>query len=117
MDAQSPVAQLFLTEGLGNHWGILAVSPADLRTLRMHFRKFLSVWDPDGKPLYFRFYDPRVLRIYLPTCNGAELRTLFGPVTAYYAETEAPGKLLRFTLGPDGLGQQQLDLSKSGSPA
>jgi len=117
LDAQSPLAYLFLTRGLGNHWGILAVSSADFRTLRMHFRKLLSVWDPDGKPLFFRYYDPRVLRVYLPTCNGGELRTLFGPVTGYYAEAETANKLLRITLGADGLGQQHLDLSKSGSPA
>jgi hypothetical protein len=111
LDAQSPFAELFLSQGLGKHWGILALSNADLRTLRMHFRKLLSVWDPDGKPLYFRYYDPRVLRVYLPTCNGAELHTLFEPVTAYYAEGDAAGKLLRFTLGAEGLGQQRLDLS------
>ena len=79
----SPFAELFLTRGLGKHWGILATSGAGLRNLRMHFRKLLSVWGPDGKPLYFRYYDPRVLRIYLPTCNTDELPTLFGPVTAY----------------------------------
>ena len=117
LDAQSPFAELFLSQGLGKHWGILALSSADLRTLRMHFRQLLSVWDPDGKPLFFRYYDPRVLRIYLPTCNSGELRTLFGPVSAYYLEAETAGKLLRFTLGPDGLGQQQLDVSKSASPA
>ncbi len=110
--AQSAFAGLFLTQGLGSHWGILGASGADFRTLRMHFRKFLTVWDPDGKPLYFRYYDPRVLRLYLPTCNGEELSTLFGPVTAYYAEGEDPETLLRFTIGGDGLGQQPLNLSQ-----
>lgn len=117
LDAQSPFAELFLSQGLGKHWGILATSSADLRTLRMHFRKLMSVWDPDGKPLFFRYYDPRVLRIYLPTCNSGELRTVFGPVMTYYAEAQTAGKLLRFTLGPDGLGQQQVALAKSASPA
>jgi hypothetical protein len=116
LDAQSPLAERFLTEGLGSHWGILAVSEAHLRTLRMHFRRLLSVWDPDGKPLFFRYYDPRVLRIYLPTCNPDELQSLFGPVTAYFAEAEGGSGLLRLTLGADGLGQQALDLSPSGSP-
>jgi len=117
LGALSPFADLFLSQGLGKHWGIFALSTADLRTLRMHFRKLLSVWDPDGKPLFFRYYDPRVLRIYLPTCNSGELRTVFGPVAAYYAEAQGEGKLLRFTQGPDGLGQQPLDLSKAESPA
>lgn len=115
--AQSPFAELFLTQGLGNHWGILATSSADLRSLRMHLRRFLSVWDPDGRPLYFRYYDPRVLRLYLPTCNGDELRTLFGPVTAYYAEGAITDTVLRFTIAGDGLGQQPLTLSRSAAPA
>lgn len=109
--ARSAFTELFLIRGLGSHWGILGTSSADLRTLRMHFRKFLTVWDPDGKPLYFRYYDPRVLRLYLPTCNGEELRILFGPVTAYYAESENTNTLLRFTVAGEGLGQQPLNLS------
>jgi hypothetical protein len=115
--AHSPFAELFLTQGLGNHWGILATSGADFRTLRMHLRRLLSVWDPEGRPLYFRCYDPRVLRLYLPTCTGGELRALFGPVTAYYAEGKSADTLLRFTLAGDGLGQQALSLSRTAAPA
>jgi hypothetical protein len=114
---QAPLTERFITQGLGNHWGILAESDADLRTLRMHFRKLLSVWDPDGKPLFFRYYDPRVLRVFLPTCTVGELQTFFGPVTAYYGEADTADQLLRFTLGADGLGQQPLDLSRSGASA
>jgi hypothetical protein len=115
--AQSSFSELFLMQGLGNHWGILGTSGADLRTLRMHFRKFLTVWDPDGRPLHFRYYDPRVLRLYLPTCNGDELRTLFGPVTAYFAEGEDADTLLRFTIAGDTLGQQPLRLSRPSTSA
>ena len=53
---------------------------ATLEELRRHFRKFLKVEDPKGKSLIFRYYDPRVLRVYLPTCNAMELQTVFGPV-------------------------------------
>lgn len=117
LQAQSPFTDLFLTRGLGNHWGILATAGADFRTMRMHFRKFLSVWGPDARPLYFRYYDPRVLRLYLPTCNGDELRTLFGPVIAYYAEGENADTLLRFIIAGDRLGQQPLTLSQPASPS
>jgi hypothetical protein len=34
-------------------------------------RRFLRVKDEDG--LVFRFYDPRVMRVYLPTCAAGEL--------------------------------------------
>jgi hypothetical protein len=115
--AQSAFAELFLTQGLGNHWGIFGTSRADLRALRMHFRTFLTVWDPHGKPLDFRYYDPRVLRLFLPACNGEELRVLFGPVTAYYAEGEDADTLLRFTIAGDALGQQSINLSRSAASA
>ena len=87
-----------IEEGWGNHWGIFAVAPADLRHLRRHLRQFLTVEGPAGKPLYFRFYDPRVLRTYLPTCNADETRLLFGPVSLYVMEGEDPNVLVRFAL-------------------
>lgn len=107
---ESSFTRLLLQKGWGNHWGILAISKGDLRTLRMHFRKFLMVWDPEGRPLYFRYYDPRVLRIYLPTCNTDELQTVFGPVEAYVLEGETPDQLIRFTYGADGLGKHEMAL-------
>ena len=63
-------------------------SPAGLRELGRHFQAFIMVYDPQGKPLYFRYYDPRVFRIYLPTCNESELKTVFGPVNSFYVEGE-----------------------------
>lgn len=85
-----------LSEGWGKHWGVFAVAQADLRAMRRHLRRFLMVHDPDGKPLYFRYYDPRVLRTYLPTCNAGELAEFFGPVARYVAEDEQPGRLVQF---------------------
>ncbi|WP_295458296.1 DUF4123 domain-containing protein [uncultured Thiodictyon sp.] len=107
--------ELFLMQGLGRHWGILATTDADFRTLRMHLRQFLSVWDPNGQPLFFRYYDPRVLRIYLPTCQADELHTLFGPVTAFYAESADADTIIRFTVADTGLGQQPLSLAQPGA--
>lgn len=54
--------------------------------LRRHFRRFLRVTDEQGQPLMFRYYDPRVLRVYLPTCTAEELALVFGPVSAYLIE-------------------------------
>ncbi|MBK8962552.1 MAG: DUF4123 domain-containing protein [Candidatus Competibacteraceae bacterium] len=89
-----------LREGWGKHWGIFILSKADLRELRMHLRTFLKVYGPDLKPLYFRYYDPRVLRVYLPTCNARELQTVFGPVLRYLVEDEKPTGL--WTFWPEG---------------
>ena len=90
-----------LDKGWGHHWAIFATAEADLRTMRRHFRTFLMVNDPDGKPLYFRYYDPRVLRVYLPTCNVEEMTTVFGPIASYMLEGDTPNILFRFTPGPE----------------
>jgi hypothetical protein len=84
----SPLTDWILGEGWGNHWGIFAVSSVGLEALRRHFRGFLRVKDSTGKVLYFRYYDPRVLCLYLPTCKPSELKTLFGTVSRFVAESD-----------------------------
>src|SRR5689334_9084653 len=59
----------YIENGWGNAWGILIRSHMNMQELHKHFRKFLIVGTEDNQELYFRFYDPRVLRIFLPTCN------------------------------------------------
>ncbi|GGZ01165.1 DUF4123 domain-containing protein [Pseudoduganella plicata] len=68
------------------HQGILVTAPAHVSTrqLRLHFKKLLWVRDESGRELYFRFYDPRVLAIYLPTCTPEEKRIVFGPAQALH---------------------------------
>src|SRR5262249_7801469 len=63
----SRLLRALLEEGLGGSWGIYAAASAQLVAVRRHFRRFLMVEDEtNGKRLYFRFYDPRVLRDFLP---------------------------------------------------
>lgn len=99
-----------LAEGWGRSWGVFVASEADMRAVRRHLRAFLVVYGPDGRPLYFRYYDPRVLRLYLPTCEPAELSTVFGPVGAYVLEGEAPDTLLRFQFADGRLLRQEVPL-------
>ncbi len=73
------VLQFSVTPG----WGIMIVASGTLEQLRTHFRKFLKVQGPDGKPMYFRFYDPRVLEMFLPTCNTEQLIQLYGPAELF----------------------------------
>jgi hypothetical protein len=95
-----------LTEGWGMHWGIFALSPANLTALRKHFRTFLMVKTPEGKQVYFRYYDPRVLRVYLPTCDAEETKTVFWLVKSYLCEDEKPESLLSFGT-EDGLPRRE----------
>jgi len=64
-------------------WGVFIMSKADMELLRNHLRRFLMVELPDGERWFFRFYDPRILKAYLPSCNRWELERFFGPVRAF----------------------------------
>jgi hypothetical protein len=99
LEYDHPFTKLVCEEGWGNHWGIFVITPAEvnIRDLRKHFRRFLMVYDSDGKLIYFRYYDPRVLRVYLPTCNAEEIKIVFGPVGSYITEDEDSSNLLCFT--------------------
>jgi hypothetical protein len=112
VEPDTEFAEWLIDEGWGKHWGIFAASQADLRALRHHFRTFLTVYDSNGKPLLFRYYDPRVLRVYLPTCNAEELATLFGPVEYYVLEDEDSSKALRFHTPSGSLQQERLTLAE-----
>jgi hypothetical protein len=96
LDQASPFTHWAIEKGWGNHWGIFALSRQGLRSLRQHFRTFLIVHDSNAKPLLFRYYDPRVLRTYLPTCNAGELAAIFGPVEKYLVEDEQMNRILSF---------------------
>jgi hypothetical protein len=68
------------------------------------------VHDGEGTPMLFRYYDPRVLRVYLPTCNAEELKTVFGPVLRFVLEGNQPEELLHFHLNNGALVQEQQSL-------
>jgi hypothetical protein len=106
----------------GNSWGVFLKSGTSLKKLRRHLREFLIVQDPGGRRLVFRYYDPRVLRVYLPTCRTGELRTFFGPIEGFWTEAETTEKMLEFCVGESGLHQRSLalglgELSEAARPA
>lgn len=73
-------------------FGLFVEARASLDALRGHFRRIHVVEDPGGRRMYFRFYDPRVLRTYLKTATASERAELFGPVTAYWGVFGEPGR-------------------------
>jgi hypothetical protein len=93
---ESPFTDWILAEGWGNHWGIFVSTPVGIEALRRHLRQFLRVRDHTSQVLYFRYYDPRVLRVYLPTCRRNEIRAIYGPITRFLAEEEETGNALVF---------------------
>jgi len=93
-----PFNRFFFDLGWGCHWGVIVQAATDLPTLSSHFRKFLKVHTDHGLELYFRFYDPRVLRIFLPTCDRSQLMDFFGPVRHFILEDEDRRYALKFSL-------------------
>src|SRR5262245_46615663 len=73
LDRDDKFTRYLLDTGWGNSWGVFFRSDEVLERLRRHLRTFLRVTDESGRILVFRYYDPRVLRVYLPTCTAEEL--------------------------------------------
>ena len=58
-----------------------------LWALRRHFRRYALVeFENDARNVFFRYYDPATLRIWLPSCNNRELFDIFDPVKHFFAE-------------------------------
>ena len=97
----SPFTTDLLTQGWGKSWGFFTQSPphVTIKQQRIHFRTLLRVKDESGRKLIFRFYDPRVLRVYLPTCTKAEIKQFFGPIPCMMAESEDGNNLLSYFSG------------------
>ncbi len=87
-----------LKEGWGNSWGIFVTvpKPAVVETVRRTMRKYLQVQGPAGQKLLFRFYDPRVMRAYLPSCNPFEAKIIFGSATEILCEEEGGHEIKSF---------------------
>jgi pSer/pThr/pTyr-binding forkhead associated (FHA) protein len=76
------------SESVGEHIGILLESTADLENLLSHLRSVFVVQDEEDQEFFFRYYDPRVLTTFLPTCTPEQLREFFGPIERIYVESE-----------------------------
>jgi hypothetical protein len=107
----SQLVDALAREAWGKSWGIYLICGHSFQDVRRHFRHFLLVKDEAGQRLFFRFYDPRVLRVYLPTCNIAEATRFFGPVFSFLMEDEDPEIVLRFRHASGALVQESQPLT------
>jgi hypothetical protein len=108
---KSPLLDTLVQQAWSKSWGVFLTCDTPLKDLRTHFRHFLNVKLPDGSQVYFRYYDPRVLRLFLPTCLPEETTQFFGPVKHFLVEAEDPKLALHFTRGPKGPQKKELHLA------
>ena len=102
-----------LNESFGKNWGIFVQCPYSITEMRRHFRSLVSVYDEEGNMMFFRFFDPRVLRQFLPTCDTEELKTFFGKVQRYFAEDATDDNLLGFELENGNLKESKFTLTSN----
>jgi hypothetical protein len=102
----SPFLEQLVREGWGNSWGVYLTCDRPFDEVRRHLRHFLMVeLEGKSKKVYFRFYDPRVLRNFLPTCRSDELTDFFGPIRTYIVESSDPEVVSCFGIGGGQLRQ------------
>lgn len=107
----TPFMQWLLEKGWGNSWGIFFISRSKVEDLLKHFQQLLLVRLPDKREFYFRFYDPRVLRSFLPTCDASEAQQIIAPVRSFILEGVSSNSLVKFVSVQQGLISEILDLS------
>jgi Domain of unknown function (DUF4123)/FHA domain len=86
-----------VAQGWGKSWGIYLTSSQPPQTIWHELRRSLMVTMKEtGKWVYFRFYDPRVLRVFLPTTDARQQAEFVGTTSSFLMEDEDPELLLRF---------------------
>jgi hypothetical protein len=95
----------------GRSWGVFASCEASMHRLKRHLRTLLMVKDWRGKQLLFRFYDPRVLRVFVPTCRPDELKLLYGPVKQFFAENPSGEALSIFDFSRGTLTKSEVEVA------
>lgn len=78
-----------LMEGFKKSWLLFFAAPEKtLDDMRLHFKRLSFVKSSQGKKMLFRYYDPRVLRTYIPTCTTEERQFIFKDIQSFWIAEE-----------------------------
>ncbi len=100
-----------IREGWGKPWVTFVTCSHPVPELAKHLRNLMLMSTADGRPFYFRYFDPRILQLLLPTFTPQELSQFFGPLhTFLIADPADPARLLEFGVTPQGLAGRALAL-------
>lgn len=96
---QPHILNSLLVLSLGHDWGIYIVASMDFAEMRRVLRKRTMAVLPDYEdPVFFRFYDPRVLPAFLKCSDYDEQENFFGPISDLICEQDRGDTLMTFTL-------------------
>lgn len=89
IDASSPFLSRLIRRGFGEAFGIFLTSTKPFVAVRRHLRRFLMVLAGDtNNQLYFRYYDPRVLREALAIFTPRQEDDVFDQLVSFICEGE-----------------------------
>ncbi len=88
LDDQADLVNWLMEIGWGNGWGIFLTSREKPEIVLAHARRFFQVRAENGRDIFFRYYDPVILRDFLPLLDTRESLSFFGPVASFIVEDE-----------------------------
>ena len=100
--------------GWGRSLAVFISTSVPFEQLRSHLRHLLIATTPAGEKRVFRFYDPRVLPVYLQASSPLDLSEFFGSIVAFLMEDESPELLVSFCRGARGLRREVAELTEKG---
>lgn len=77
LDPDSELFHRIKTEEALRNSGIFVSTYMDFEACWLHFRQLLSAVDEKGRMLLFRYYDPRILHIFLDTIEPHQITEFF----------------------------------------
>jgi hypothetical protein len=106
--AQGRLLDVLVKDGWGRGWGFFCIAPVSIDEVCAHLSNYAILFTRTGRPLTFRFWDPRVLRALVPSLPLEEAAEFFGPMVRMVVEGEKSEMGLDLTMTPRGPRQQTL---------
>lgn len=103
LDRGSPMLSELINNGWGKNWCTCIFTESEFDEVIEHCSGNLLARTEDGTTMQFRYFDPRILRVYLSSSTTEELSDFFGPVSAFCCEDESTAEPILFTLNNDDL--------------
>lgn len=117
LEQDNAFTEELLINGPENNWCIYLVTypPVTMLSVLRQARKNQKVLNPKGNTLIFRYFDPRILRNYLPSCSIFEAGIFYGPVDTIICNSSEENKIHRFIRTDHGIiDQEVIDIDSKG---
>ena len=76
----------YMDEGWGRDWGVFLISSQTTGRVKSSLKRSVMVQDEDGQEMFFKFYRPSVLNVYLPVFEFEQASYLMRDVAQFWTE-------------------------------